>query len=378
MQRPQFPAHMTRPRGAPSPTQAHQPQGNWSTSMYRGSRFQVPSNAVAYGNYTPQQVTTQASKMPTGSPSTPTSTSSESLSNTNLYIRGLTPSTTDKDLVNLCQQYGTIISTKAIVDLKTSECKGYGFVDFESPQAAENAVKALQAQGVQAQMAKQQEQDPTNLYIANLPTYMTESDLETIFSPFGQVISTRILRDPNGLSRGVGFARMESREKCDQIITAYHGKVLPGWKDALTVKFADSGQKKKNPPKPWVDRGDASVCTADNYLATSAAALAAYEQASAAAQNGVAPTVLTPPTMMQRYTMATTPVTSYQLPASWMYQPQLMQHHLGATAFLPGTMSAAAQAYNPALAYPQPQGTPIMQGIPTIDQWNTTDAGNAM
>ena len=31
---------------------------------------------------------------------------------------------------------------------------GYGFVDFESPHAAEMAVKALQAQGVQAQMAK--------------------------------------------------------------------------------------------------------------------------------------------------------------------------------------------------------------------------------
>jgi RNA recognition motif-containing protein len=31
---------------------------------------------------------------------------------------------------------------------------GYGFVDFESPVAAEAAVKALQAKGIQAQMAK--------------------------------------------------------------------------------------------------------------------------------------------------------------------------------------------------------------------------------
>jgi len=33
-------------------------------------------------------------------------------------------------------------------------CLGYGFVDFENPVAAETAVKALQAKGVQAQMAK--------------------------------------------------------------------------------------------------------------------------------------------------------------------------------------------------------------------------------
>ena len=33
---------------------------------------------------------------------------------------------------------------------------GYGFVDFETNQAAEVAVQALQAQGIQAQMAKVQ------------------------------------------------------------------------------------------------------------------------------------------------------------------------------------------------------------------------------
>ena len=51
-------------------------------------------------------------------------------------------------------RFGTIISTKAILDKNTNKCKGYGFVDFESPQAAEAAVKALQLQGIQAQMAK--------------------------------------------------------------------------------------------------------------------------------------------------------------------------------------------------------------------------------
>ena len=59
----------------------------------------------------------------------------------------------------------------------------------------------------QAQMARQAEQDPTNLYIANLPHSIKESDLEQMFSPYGQVISTRILRDSNQMSRGVGFAR---------------------------------------------------------------------------------------------------------------------------------------------------------------------------
>jgi len=159
--------------------------------------------------------------------------------------------------------YGTIISTKAILDKNTNKCKGYGFVDFESPIAAENAVKNLQTQGVQAQMAKctdtnrnkvsspqtnklQQEQDPTNLYIANLPPYMTETELESMLAPYGTVISTRILRDANMQPRGVGFARMESKEKCESIITIFNGKLLPSCKEALLVKFADGGTKKKS------------------------------------------------------------------------------------------------------------------------------------
>lgn len=170
----------------------------------------------------------------------------EQLSRTNLYIRGLSPNTTDKNLYELCSPFGKIVSTKAIIDKTTNNCKGYGFVDFDSPVAAENAVKQLQVQGIEAQMAKQQEQDPTNLYIANLPTTMTETDLDLMLNPFGNVISTRILKDMNLQPRGVGFARMESKEKCDLIIQNFNNKLLVGSKEPLLVKFADGGNKKKN------------------------------------------------------------------------------------------------------------------------------------
>jgi RNA recognition motif-containing protein len=167
----------------------------------------------------------------------------ELLSETNLYIRGLAPTTTDRELEEMCRGFGKITSTKAIMDKATNQCKGYGFVDFENRDAAERAVKALQAKGVQAQMAKQQEQDPTNLYIANLPVSWTEFNIESLLQGYGVVISTRVLRNQNNESRGVGFARMESREKCEQIIEKFNGKAIPGSAQALLVKFADSGKK---------------------------------------------------------------------------------------------------------------------------------------
>ncbi|XP_015285122.1 PREDICTED: RNA-binding motif, single-stranded-interacting protein 2 [Gekko japonicus] len=202
------------------------PRAGIATFGYNKSNKKQPYVSVA------QQM---APPSPSGSSNNNSSSSSgpgggggggDQLSKTNLYIRGLHPGTTDQDLVKLCQPYGKIVSTKAILDKTTNKCKGYGFVDFDSPTAAQKAVTALKASGVQAQMAKQQEQDPTNLYLSNLPLGMDEAELESMLKPFGQVISTRILRDASGTSRGVGFARMESTEKCEAIITHFNGKYI--------------------------------------------------------------------------------------------------------------------------------------------------------
>uniref|UniRef100_A0A0N5AKW7 Protein alan shepard n=1 Tax=Syphacia muris TaxID=451379 RepID=A0A0N5AKW7_9BILA len=173
------------------------------------------------------------------------------LSSTNVYIRGLDASTTDEDLRKRCEKYGTILSTKAIMDKTTGQCKGYGFVDFDKAESAVAAVDGLNQEGkIQAQMAKvsgvHQEQDPTNLYFANLPPKFTENDLEKTLMSYGVVISTRILKDQDGCSRGVGFARMDSKELCDKIIKEMNGKaILNGTTQPLLVKFADSGKKTK-------------------------------------------------------------------------------------------------------------------------------------
>lgn len=169
------------------------------------------------------------------------------LSSTNLYIRGLAPETTDDKLQSMCERYGKIVSTKAIMDKQTNLCKGYGFVDFETAESAERALKGLANQSVQVQMAKQQEQDPSNLYLANLPVNWTEADLCALLNKFGAVISTRVLKTSQGQSRGVGFARMDSKETCETIISMYNGKKITPDGDPLLVKFADCGKKIRKP-----------------------------------------------------------------------------------------------------------------------------------
>uniref|UniRef100_A0A183CA70 RRM domain-containing protein n=1 Tax=Globodera pallida TaxID=36090 RepID=A0A183CA70_GLOPA len=163
------------------------------------------------------------------------------LSETNLYIRGLGDECTDDRLRQMCLKFGKIVSTKAILDKNTKKCKGYGFVDFDSSEAARAAIDGLEKEGISAQMAK----DPTNLYIANLPPEYDEEKLTELLRKFGMVISSRVLRNPDGSSRGVGFCRMGSTDACTSIIAEYHGKKLsPATQAQLIVKLADSSSRK--------------------------------------------------------------------------------------------------------------------------------------
>ncbi|XP_018569064.1 protein alan shepard isoform X3 [Anoplophora glabripennis] len=361
---------------AVSPAQnSYTPSSTTSNSNYNNSNSYgsqrvptatSPSNASSSSSQTGSQSgnvsTSLSNNMPnnnTNSSSTNSSSGSEQLSKTNLYIRGLNPGTTDKDLVNMCQQFGTIISTKAILDKNTNKCKGYGFVDFESPAAAEGAVKALTAKNIQAQMAKvgiwyhqrrqatQQEQDPTNLYIANLPPNFKESDLDSLLSKYGQVISTRILRDSSGVSKGVGFARMESKEKCEHIIQMFNGNALQGCKDPLLVKFADGGNKKKNMYK----NNDNAKIWRDSAEAITAVT---YDPASLAA-NGVAGQPMMP--ALSNYRHFPNHQFSQYAGTQW-YSPYVMApplQQVDDTYSMPGHMAAQYKSDGQA-----PRGIPVI------------------
>ena len=80
-------------------------------------------------------------------------------------------------------------------------------MDFLSTEDAQTALRELKKQEKDVQLAKQREQDPTNLYFANLPSHVDEQMLsemlETKFSI--KVSSSRVMRERNGQSKGVGF-----------------------------------------------------------------------------------------------------------------------------------------------------------------------------
>lgn len=60
----------------------------------------------------------------------------------NIFVKNLDPSITSKSLRDTFAQYGNIISCKVVLDPQ-GQSKGYGFVHYDTTEAAENAIRQV-------------------------------------------------------------------------------------------------------------------------------------------------------------------------------------------------------------------------------------------
>ena len=83
-------------------------------------------------------------------------------------------------------------------------------------------------------------QDP-NLFIFHLPNLWTEEDLIQHFSPFGRIISAKIIKDPiTGKTKGFGFVSYTNELSAYGAIKTMNGFRVQGKKLKVELK------KKKN------------------------------------------------------------------------------------------------------------------------------------
>lgn len=68
-----------------------------------------------------------------------------------------------------------------------------------------------------------------NIYVGNLPFTTTASELEDVFSEYGQVDSAAVISDrETGRSRGFGFVEMGNDEEARRAIEELDGSQLGG------------------------------------------------------------------------------------------------------------------------------------------------------
>jgi len=219
-------------------------------------------------------------------------------SRTNLIINYLPQEMNEEELRTLFSSVGPLESSKLIRDKVTKASLGYAFVNYQHPTDARKAIDSLQGMKLANKTIKVSYARPSsneiknaNLYISGLPQTCDAVRLRELFHCFGEIITSKVLVDENGVSRGVGFVRFDKRRQAENAIEGLNNKV-PNLSNAvkpLTVKFANPPSQKIQSYVDILAQAKAGIASAGYlqgqgmYSPLSAAVLAGASPATAAA-----------------------------------------------------------------------------------------------
>uniref|UniRef100_A0AAQ4QJJ0 Polyadenylate-binding protein n=1 Tax=Gasterosteus aculeatus aculeatus TaxID=481459 RepID=A0AAQ4QJJ0_GASAC len=159
----------------------------------------------------------------------------------NIFIKNLDKSIDNKALYDTFSAFGNILSCKVVCDENGS--KGYGFVHFETHEAAERAIEKMNGMLLNDRKVfvgrfksrKEREaelgaraREFTNVYIKNFGEDMDDEKLREMFNKYGPALSIRVMTDESGKSKGFGFVSFERHEDAQKAVDDMNGKELNG------------------------------------------------------------------------------------------------------------------------------------------------------
>uniref|UniRef100_A0A8C0UJA4 Polyadenylate-binding protein n=1 Tax=Cyanistes caeruleus TaxID=156563 RepID=A0A8C0UJA4_CYACU len=159
----------------------------------------------------------------------------------NIFIKNLDKSIDNKALYDTFSAFGNILSCKVVCDENGS--KGYGFVHFETQEAAERAIEKMNGMLLNDRKVfvgrfksrKEREaelgaraKEFTNVYIKNFGEDMDDERLKELFGKFGPALSVKVMTDESGKSKGFGFVSFERHEDAQKAVDEMNGKELNG------------------------------------------------------------------------------------------------------------------------------------------------------
>ncbi|XP_047660183.1 CUGBP Elav-like family member 2 isoform X24 [Tachysurus fulvidraco] len=185
-----------------------------------------------------------------------------------MFVGQIPRSWSEKELKELFEPYGAVYQINILRDRSQNppQSKGCCFVTFYTRKAALEAQNALHNiktltgmhHPIQMKPADSEksngERDSVHmgavedrkLFIGMVSKKCNENDIRVMFSSFGQIEECRILRGPDGLSRGCAFVTFSTRAMAQNAIKAMHqSQTMEGCSSPMVVKFADTQKDKE-------------------------------------------------------------------------------------------------------------------------------------
>ncbi|KAI0306463.1 hypothetical protein B0F90DRAFT_1864238 [Multifurca ochricompacta] len=163
----------------------------------------------------------------------------------NIFIKNLDEAIDNKALHDTFAAFGNVLSCKVATD-EQGRSRGYGYVHYETAEAAETAIKAVNGMllndkkvYVGHHISRKERQSKleemraqfTNLYVKNIDQDVTQDEFVELFNKYGSVTSAVIQLDDDGRSKGFGFVNFENHDQAQVAVDAlndfeYNGKKL--------------------------------------------------------------------------------------------------------------------------------------------------------
>ncbi|KAJ4909495.1 Polyadenylate-binding protein 5 [Raphanus sativus] len=171
----------------------------------------------------------------------------------NVFIKNLDVSIDNKDLYDTFSTFGTILSCKVELDV-SGRSKGYGFVQFEKVETAQDAIDKLNGmllndkQVFVGPFVRRQDRTRsesvtvprfTNVYVKNLPKETDDDELKKTFGKYGDISSAVVMKDESGNSKCFGFVNFVRSEDAVVAVEKMNGISL-----GENVLFVGKAQKK--------------------------------------------------------------------------------------------------------------------------------------
>ncbi|KAG8390920.1 hypothetical protein BUALT_Bualt01G0133700 [Buddleja alternifolia] len=178
----------------------------------------------------------------------------------NIFIKNLDKTIDNKALHDTFSSFGNILSCKIATD-SNGQSRGYGFVQFDTEEAAESAIDKLNGMLVNDKQVyvghflRKQERDTAssktkfnNVYVKNLADSTIDEDLKRVFSEYGTITSSVVMRDADGRSKGFGFVNFENADDAAKAVEALNGKKIDDkeWYVGKAQKKSEREQELKN------------------------------------------------------------------------------------------------------------------------------------
>jgi len=160
----------------------------------------------------------------------------------NVFIKNLDKTIDNKAMYDTFSAFGNILSCKVAQDA-SGESKGYGFVHFETEEAAVQAIEKVNGMLLNNKKVfvgrfvprKEREIELgekakkfTNVYVKNFNEAMTDDELTKMFSQYGKITSIKLMKTDEDKNKGFGFVSFEDAEAAEAAVDDLNNKEVNG------------------------------------------------------------------------------------------------------------------------------------------------------